>query len=289
MKRRKVETIDNEQAFYRWAKNRLYANYLHLGEMFVDLGSGCIDTFDIIKYLPKKLLNIDKDKDIVEQGFRETKEKQKSGIHWHLADLTQPKTFTNLIDQRRLFLPCSIHVFLSNFSLNHLAVSEQAVSNLLEWISTFLVSGGYFVGIFEDAERIIDHVMAAQADPNDDRCDADHDADHDVDRHRSQRLGLTIDESFSDSKDKEFGHKYTIEGSYTSAPPDRSNRGDSMSRSDSYLVFWELLVKLAAAHGLRLVVSEPLSDLYKRYNNPNLDARQKQLAFFNRSFVFQKN
>jgi hypothetical protein len=266
VKRRKIDhcgryesVVSKEKIFYQWVKSQLFYSYLHYGETFVNLGSGDKDTFDILTYSPRKLLNIDKDTEAVEKGFRETKERQKSGIHWHIADLTQTKTFVHLIEQKRLCLPSSVNVFISNFSLNYLCFSEEQLGKLFEWIYTFLAVGGYFIGMFEDADLLLGSVMNNELSAVD--------------------IDVNFSHSFLESKGKEFGHTYTVSGSYTSAAV----------AGTAYLTFWDLILKQATRAGLRLISTEPLDEAYKRYNNPNLNRKEMQLAFLNRSFAFQKN
>lgn len=168
-------SIKNLRLFQNWAKRQLYSTYLHEGDNLVEIGCGSGgDLSKIQARKPKSVLNIDCDIDAIKEGYRrmiersDSKEdtqikdngesdgdKKMKKYRWYIGDLSDTKTYENLILQKILYTRRSINVFSSQLSIMYFWKNKETFINLLDWISTFLINGGYFFGTFADAEQII--------------------------------------------------------------------------------------------------------------------------------------
>ena len=269
-----VESIENFRLYHNWIKKQLYMLYLHRNDNLIEIGCGQGgDLWKILPRYPASVLNLDINQASLELGqkrLRENKsvENQKHIVKWCKADLTDPKTFSLLIEQKILYLPKTVQAFSSQFSQTYFWKSQSILEMLLKWISTFLQDGGYFFGTMPDGVKTAElcHKEGTFSPENRQLV------------YKSSICEIKIDPQQVDLKTAGFGH--TCEFSLINSVMKET--------TIEYLIYWPVFVLFAEKHGLKLVYTEMFEDSYKMYHNSNLSIDEMKISFLNRSFVFQK-
>lgn len=280
--------------FHNWIKQQLYTAHVFLGQCVLELGSG--KGGDLLKAHAcgaGRVINLDVSQEHLD--LARTRAERSLGrrdpeflrrLSWHRVDLTDRAALAEVcVRDRVAWRPGSVDVVSAQFSIAHFFRSAECVRELLAWVATLLVDGGFFMGTCADADLVVRQLrLAAPADS------AETDPALVGGTLRSPILQLELDPLLPIEGKKQTAAKGD------SATMATFGRGLRMALSKSataqnvqeFCVHWPTLAQMARACGLLLVDSRPFGEWAGRYDRANLSADELQASLINRSFVFQK-
>lgn len=232
--------LDKMRKYHNLQKHKLISKYVH-SKTVLDIGFG--KGGDIHKYYESNVnfvWGIEPESENYTEAIKRIKTKsntlKKSGITDFHKKIKIIPTKAQNTNELKSYIRNKVDVVVSFFSLTFFFEKEEEIENLVNTVSSFLKSGGYFIGTTMDGDRtytFLEKTLTYQSD------------------------GISIDKLYDDSAKDELGMKIKID-----------IKNSIVKEQYEYLVFFDILVEKLNKKGIKLVETNFFDqDIdYKEYN-----------------------